>query len=399
MTKPLPAFELANVEAFHVASGDEYWRGYRSGNRLQSDRFALKPGWRTVYGRHVETCLVKVTLANGQTGWGEATEPVCPEVVGILATQLIGPLCAGMTFQTVEEFTTFAYDLNRGRGHLSGYQLLAIAALDIAICDALAQTVGRPLANLFATGAATRLPLYLSGIRRGTLAERQALLADMVDDGLTAAKIFVDGGTDETLAEVDALRAGVPGDWNLMVDALWSYKTLAEASDLGRKLAERDVSWLECPLVPEDVEGHRALRSAQPTSVALGETFFTTYQLEDWLHAGAFDIYQPDIGRTGFAGGLAHARQVHEANLAVTPHMGTGSPIVQAAALHYHAAIRSALPCEYQRDLAGFLPDVFDTHWKVKNNMAIIPERAGLGVDIDENALARHTVARFGVPG
>lgn len=392
MTTP---FEIARVEAFHVASADSYWRGYRNANRQESARFALKPGWRTVYGQHVETCLVKVTLADGQIGWGEATEPVCPEVIGQLITRLIAPLCRGIAFGTVAEFTAFAYDLNRGRGHLSGYQLLAIAALDIAICDALAKRAGKPLAALFGHAPAETIPLYLSGIRRATVEDRQAHLRDLLADGLTAAKIFVDGDTAATLAEVDALRSGVPGDWALMVDALWSCDSVEQAAELTAGLGERGIRWLECPLVPEDLAGHVRLRAASPVPIALGETFFTAYQLHDWLDAGAFDIYQPDIGRTGFAGGLAQAARVQDAGRIVTPHMGTGSPVVQAAALHFHAATCAGQPCEYQRDLAGFLPDAFHSHWRIARNAAHLSDAPGLGVEIDEDALSAHVVERF----
>lgn len=386
------SFEIARIETFHVASGERYWKGYRTANRQESDRFILKPGWRTVYGQRVETCLVKVTLANGQSGWGEATEPVCPEVIGQLIARLIAPLCKDVKFDSVGEFTTFAYDLNRGRGHQSGYMLLAIAALDIAICDALAKTAGKPLAALFGHDPKPEIPLYLSGIRRTSLAERQALMNELVEDGLTAAKIFVDGDNDETMAEVDALQAGITGDWSLMVDCLWSCTSVEQAADLAERLGERGVKWLECPLIPEDLDGHSRLRAGSPTPIALGETFFTGYQLRDWMRGEAFDIYQPDIGRTGYAEGLDQAKQVQDAGLIVTPHMGSGSPVVQAAALHFHAAVCAGQPCEYQRDLAGFLPDAFHSHWNMDHSTATLPDRPGLGVEVDETALSNHVV-------
>src|SRR5690554_3360530 len=107
-------FEIAAVETFHVVAGDQhYWQDYRSANRNETRRFMLKPGWRTVYARHVETCLVKVTLRGGEIGWGESTEPICPELVGQLATELIAPLTRNQVFASVAEFIAFAYDLNR----------------------------------------------------------------------------------------------------------------------------------------------------------------------------------------------------------------------------------------------------------------------------------------------
>jgi L-alanine-DL-glutamate epimerase-like enolase superfamily enzyme len=86
---------------------------------------------------------------------------------------------------------------------------------------------------------------------------------------------------------------------------------------------------------------------------------------------------------------------VAEAGLRLTPHMGTGSPVVQAAALHFHAAMCRDLPCEFQSDLSGLLPDCFSTGWRISAGRALRPEREGLGVDIDEAALARHVARAF----
>ena len=385
------AFEIAAIDAFHVTSGGhDYWQSYRAENRQESARYVLKPGWRTVYGKQVETCIVKLTLRSGQVGWGEATEPIVPEVIAQLATELIGPLSRGTSFASVDEFRDFAYDLNRGRGHIAGYELLAIAALDIALCDALAKAENKPLAALFGATPPSGQRLYLSGLRRNTLEERAAFLAERVAEGFTAAKLFVDSDSEATIAEVAALKERVPGDWDIMVDALWSYNDPEKAAAFSARLADFEALWFECPLVPEALADHRRLRRAGGTPIAIGETFFTAWQLRDWLEAEAFDIYQPDIGRTGFAGGVHQAKMARQAGVRLTPHMGTGSPIVQSAALHYHAAECGELPCEFQIDLASFLPDVFASGWRMAEGKATIPDAPGLGVAIDEEALRRH---------
>jgi galactonate dehydratase len=385
------AFEIAAIDAFHVSSGGhDYWQSYRSENRAESARYVLKPGWRTAYGKQVDTCIMRVTLRSGQVGWGEATEPIVPEVIAQLATELIGPLSRGTSFDTVEAFTDFAYDLNRGRGHVAGYELLAIAALDIALCDALAKEAGKPLAALFGATPPASQKLYLSGLRRATLDERAAFLAERVAEGFVAAKLFVDANSDATIAEIAGLKERVPGDWDVMVDALWSYDSPEKAADFSARLADFEALWFECPLVPEAIADHCKLRRTGGAPVALGETFFTAWQLRDWLDAEALDVYQPDVGRTGFAGGVRQAKMVRDAGVRLTPHMGSGSPVVQAAALHFHAAECGELPCEFQIDLASFLPDAFASGWRFAGGRAIMPDAPGLGVAIDEDALAKH---------
>ena len=382
------SFTIASIEAFHVVERDRaYWGGYQQESRAASERYVLKPGWRAAYGRGFETAIVKVTLVDGTVGWGEATEPICPEVICRLAIHLIAPFIGGRAYKHPAAAWDDAYDLQRVRGHVAGYVLHAIAAIDIAMWDALGRREGLPVSALLSAAPARSVPAYLSGLRRGSIGERIELLSGLVGDGLSAVKLFVTADTQATLAEVDALRSAVRGDWQLMVDALWSYETVAAASDARRALGERGVRWLECPLVPEDFEAHRALSSGTGTPIALGEHFFTHHQSRPWLEAGITSVFQPDIGRTGISDGLRQTVIARANGVTVTPHMGSGSPIVQATALQFWAAITPDLPCEYQFDLADVLAGVFDTGWTYAHGAVAVPDRPGLGVEVDENAL------------
>lgn len=392
------SFSIVAVDAYHLVVADKsYWEDYKRSDRVSTGRFLLKPGWRTVYGRHVETALVKVTLSDGTTGWGEATEPICPEVICTLAANLIAPVLGGTSWSDPAAFWAAGYDLNRCRGHHSGYQLHALAALDVAIWDALGRRAGKPVARLLAAEPIGELETYLSGLRMGLLEERVELAARTVAEGVTGIKLFVNADTDMTIREVAALRAAVPGDWKLMVDALWCYERTEDAMNASRRLAQYGVHWLECPIVPEDLEGHMELRHGSVTPVALGEHFFTHFQSASWFRAQALDVFQPDICRTGLSNGLLQAGLAREAGIRLTPHMGSGSPIVQAAALQFAAACRADEPCEYQAGLTDLLPSAFRSAWKRENGRLRLPGAAGLGVDVDEKTVAASspTVARW----
>lgn len=382
------SIEIAAIDAFHVVARDRsYWNEFKQESRATSERHVLKPGWRAAYTRNFETAIVKVTLTDGTVGWGEATEPICPEVICRLAVHLIAPFVGGRPFEHPRVAWEDAYDLQRVRGHIAGYVLHAMAAIDIALWDALSRRSSLPLSSLLSQNPAREVPTYLSGIRRATLAERIEMLSGLVEQGLSAVKLFVTNDTPETLVEIDALRAGVSGDWQIMVDALWSYETVAEAATARRALGDRGVGWLECPLIPEDLEGHRELAQSGGAPIALGEHFFTHHQSEPWLKVGALGVFQPDIGRAGLSNGILQAAIARKHGVVVTPHMGNGSPIGQAAALHYWAAGNCELPCEYQLDLADVLPTAFDTGWQFANGRFVVPSRAGLGVEVDEEAL------------
>ena len=395
-------FTIASLDAYHLVVPDKtYWNTFRAENRSGSARFMLKSGWRTVYARQIESALVRVTFADGSIGWGEATEPICPEVICRLATQVLAPLAGGIEFADPLALWDFCYDLNRGRGHSNGYQLLAIAALDMAVWDALGRRNDVPVCGMLSESPRKAIAVYWSGIRRASLAERIDLMRQMTDEGLRGAKIFAGADTAETLREVEQLRAGVPGAWQLMVDALWSYTAVANAAEAKRLLAGHEVAWLECPLLPEDLAGHAELAQLPGVPIALGENFHTSWQAAAWVSMGALDVLQPDIGRTGFSDGLRQRALAESAGITVTAHMGSGTPIVQAAALHFDAALPGDLLAEYQGDLSGILSEVFQSGWAYQDGRIAVPDCGGLGVRVDESALIRHCalVERWTPPG
>lgn len=387
---PETSFEIESIEAFHVVErGRSYWSGYKLESRATSERHVLKPGWRAAYTRNFETAIVKVTLTDGTVGWGEATEPICPEVICRLAVHLIAPFVGARSFPHPSDAWDDAYELQRVRGHVAGYVLHAMAAIDIAVWDALGRRAGRTLSAMLAADPATSVSTYLSGIRRSTLSARIEMLAGLVADGLPAVKLFTTSDTAEALAEIKALRAAVPGAWGVMIDALWSYETVADAVGARRAFADAGVGWLECPLIPEDLEAHRELAASDGAPVALGEHFFHHLQVAPWLKAGVLSVFQPDVGRTGVSDGLRQTRMAREHGIAVAPHMGNGSPVVQAAVLHFWAAIGSEFPCEYQFDLADVVPGAFENAWQFKKGAFAVPDRPGLGVEVDETALTQ----------
>jgi galactonate dehydratase len=389
-------FTIADCRGVHVhAPGPDYWRGFLNRDNVgrQSPRFQFSPPWRTVYAREVESALVRVRLADGTIGWGEATCPIAPEAICTLVDRFVGELVVDRPFESVEALVDALYDAQRCRGYLAGHLQDAVAAVDIALHDALARRAGLPVSALFTHEARAVLPCYLSGARAPTRAERIDLLHQWSEHGSPAVKIFLRGDLAADLDEFAALRDAVPALAWWAADALWTYETPPVARQAKAALGALGARWLECPMLPEDLDGHVALRSEPGAPIALGEHFRTALQVAPWLAADALDIVQPDIGRTGFVMG----RRIHAAATAqgvgVTPHMGGALDVMQAATLHFAAAHPSALPCEYQGGLAGRMPDAVRSHWRLGARGFETPAQPGLGIDVDEDALQAFVVA------
>ena len=390
MTNFDTSFSIRQLETFHVANaGATYWEGYR-GDAAAAGRYQFKPGWRTVYASTMESPLLRVTLADGNQGWGEATAPICPEIVCLTAERLVLPLAEGREFGHPLELWDFLYDAHRARGYTAGYYLDAVAALDVALWDALGKRNGVPVAAMLADAPRRSIPVYLSGVRRPSLADRIAHLRAWREQGVGGVKIFLDGDVAAGLAELQGLQAGVPDLERWMVDTLWMLdgETAPRAK---QQFGELGVGWLECPLIPEDLPGHQQLMKAPGTAIALGEHFRSHYQSAPWLEGAALDIFQPDICRTGFSDGLRQRDLAAAAGIPTTPHMGAGFSIVQAAGLHFAAVCPPDLLCEVQ---AG-QQDKFQaasSAWRFEDGAFNLPDRPGLGVEIDLEALGKMVV-------
>jgi galactonate dehydratase len=386
-------FAIAGIDAFHVRlPGSGYWEGYVDGRSRTADRFLLAQGWRTAYARTVESALVRVTLADGAVGWGEANAPILPEIVCCIVRELLAPLGTSRTFADPPALWAFLYDLQRGRGHFSGYQLDAIAAVDIAVWDALARRAEVPLAALLAEAPRRHIPVYLSGLRHATRAERVELAKRWADRGLEGVKLFLDADAKAGSEELAALKAAVPEIHRWMVDLLWSLERVEDAMIAKRAYGGLDVDWLECPLLPEDLDGHRRLHAAEGAPIALGESFHTSFELAPWLTPRAVDILQPDIGRTGISDGLRQQRMAKANAVVVTPHMGSGLDVFQAATLQFAAGCEAGPLCEFQGGLNARLGDAVDTAWRYADGGFRLPDRPGIGVEVDVERLARFCV-------
>lgn len=377
---------IDEIAAWHIKlGGSGYWESYVS--RQQGGRFFFRPGWHTVYAHSVETIVVRVRLSDGTVGWGEANAPIAPEITGLLVTRLLARMLEARTFESPFALWDFAYDAQRGRGHGGGYYLDALAAVDIAVWDALGRRAGLPVAALLSAEPRQSIPAYLSGIRRPTLDQRIDHARSWAARGLTGIKLFLDADTAAGARELEAIRAAVPEIEQWMVDVLWSLADLEAATVAKRAYGDAGARWLECPLPPEDLAGHVALRSRPGAAIALGEHFHTHFESTPWLAQGALDVFQPDVGRTGLSGFRRQADLARQHGVPTTPHMGSGLDIFQAATLQAAATSDPDILCEYQAGLEGRLGDAVQTDWHFMDGGFALPERPGLGIEVDEAAL------------
>lgn len=359
-------------------------QAYLGGEVKASDSdYYYRPEYRCVYSRKMETCLVKITTDSGHVGWGEALAPVVPQVIAELITQLFAPLLTGQSPFASQVLNARMYDAMRDRGHITGYHIDALAAVDIALWDLKGQILDQPVYQLLGGAFREQIPCYVSGLPEPDLPARCALALRWQQKGFNAIKLALGYGVQQDIENVRAIRDALGPHASLFLDAHWNY-SVAQAAELANALHPLGVGFLEAPLLPEDIAGHRELRAKSPLPIALGETERTRYQFKPFIEQRAMDIVQPDVGRTGITELMHIASLALTWNLQVAPHLSVGLGPCIAASIHVAAALPNLFMLEYQPPVFELANQLLDTPLVCEAGHYTLPQGAGLGIAINE---------------
>ena len=356
-----------------------------------SRRYSLAQTYGTVYSRDIETLVVKLTTTDGIAGWGEAQAPVAPEVVQEIVHRLIAPLLLGETCGSPIAVRQMLYEAMRVRGHFGGFYVDAVSAIDIALWDLAGKAAGVPLYRLLGGPVRTTLPVYVSGLTGGTPEEQIQSFEHHLQDGADAFKIFMAQEPSSCLSLVRELRRRSPA--KLFVDALWRLKSKS-ALRFAQELAEYDVDWLEAPLAPEDIPGHRALARSSPIRIAIGESYRTRLEMMPFFQARALHVLQPDIGRCGVTEGNHLASLAESYQVTMAPHISIGLGPQIAAALHCAACWTNLEYVECNPQVYRIAERFQRSPFSASASSVEVPTNPGLGLEMNEEELVKFSRAK-----
>jgi L-alanine-DL-glutamate epimerase-like enolase superfamily enzyme len=268
-----------------------------------------------------------------------------------------------------------------------GMTRFALASIDIALWDILAQHAGVPLYRLLG-GTRDRIRAYASGINMHL--DGEALLEQMrgfVAQGYRAVKMKV--GRDnpaEDVERVGAVRRLIGPGTRLMLDVNQAW-TAGEAIRRTTLLRPFDPFWLEEPLLADDREGHAHVRRATGVPIAVGETIYTRYEFADYIRAGAVDILQADIIRVGgFTEWMKIAKLAESFNLPIAPHF------MMELSVHALCAVPNGLMLEDLKGGSMTELGILIEPIRVENGELAPAARPGHGIVLDLKALSRYEV-------
>jgi L-alanine-DL-glutamate epimerase-like enolase superfamily enzyme len=359
-----------------------------------------------------ETVVVRLTDEEGRQGIGEA-DAAAAAVAGLVLMEDIHAWSRGLAAMLTgrdpfpiralhaELYASTIWHGRRGLG------IHALSAVDVALHDLVGKQLARPVVDLLGGRVRERALPYatiyqgaVAGRTRSELMDVTAMLFERaLGLGVQAVKMEVIWGdlvTDRQL--VECIREGrklLGDDVTLLVDFGYRWSDWRDALWVLSRLEDADLFLAEAPLRHDDLPGHRKLAGRVETRVGGAEMAATVHECREWIRGGGVDALQPDVGRCG---GLTELRRIAEMaeleGVLVIPH-GWKTGITAAAACHFQAATVNAPYFELLHPSLFESPlrrDLARPELEIREGGITVPETPGLGVELDEDAIARYRV-------
>lgn len=357
-------------------------------------RLPLREPFVIAYTRQedIPTVIVRVTTADGLVGWGEATPD--PNVTGEswhgVAAMLRHDLAPALLGHDALDREGALRTLDAVVEHAPA----AKAALDIALHDLVARAHGLPLWALL--GGRSKPHLTISRVVSMGAPERMAADALVhVADGFQTVKLKVGDADDWRLdvRRIAAVRAALGPDARIKVDVNQGWRTPGIAIPAIREALASGPEYIEQPIAQWDIEGLAEVRRQTGATIMADECCHGPREMQRIVAARAADLVNIKLMKTG---GLLNALRVN----AIAEAAGIGaqigtmveSSIASAAGLHLATALANVRTVEMGGPLM-ITEEIGDLRACYARDRITLPDKPGLGVEIDESAVKRFSSA------
>jgi muconate cycloisomerase len=338
-----------------------------------------------------DNVLVRIEADGGLVGWGEAAS--APTMTGdtqaslVAAVRHLTPLVVGAD----------AWDrpaLMRRLGQALYGNTGAHSAIELALVDLAGRAAGLPAIEFFG-GAVRRAvaPMWLLG--NSTPAEDAAEARQRLAQGFRFFKVKVGAKTLEgDIASTLAVRNALGNELPICADANCGF-SLAAARRYLEGARDAALLFLEQPLGPHDLAALAALARGAPVALGADEGIHSLGDVEAHAQAGAGGVSLKLIKLGGISAAVEAARHAERLGLAVNVAAKIAeSGIASSAAVHLACAAPNV---DWGVSLTHFYlaEDIVKTPLRIADGLVALPAAAGLGVEVDESAVARFTVKTF----
>ncbi|MCC6444997.1 MAG: mandelate racemase/muconate lactonizing enzyme family protein [Armatimonadetes bacterium] len=318
------------------------------------------------------------------------------------AVHELEPFYIGMDPFQIETITQRMWrDVYSEGGQIHG---CAVSAVEIACWDIIGKALNKPVYELLGGRCHEQLRAYANGWYRGDRTPKAfgEAARKVVQRGYTALKFDPFGSNWRTMtpAEEDlsleiviAVREAVGWNADILIEGHNRF-TVAAAVRFGERMAKYQPAWFEEPVPHQNIGAMAEVARHLNIPVACGESYSSKQQFAELLKFEAVHIVQPE---PLFLGGLLAAKQVSgmaDAHYAVTaPHSAQG-PVCSMACAHLNAAtpnfyIHETFD-EFNYEEVPWESRIVSGAVEIEDGFVQIPERPGLGIDLNLEEIARH---------
>ncbi len=354
--------------------------------------------------------FVQVDTDEGITGWGEITTYPGPVANGAIAAYIreIGKTIIGHEADRIEAiwqkiFRSLTYVGTRGA------TTAAISGIDIALWDIRGKALGLPVYKLLGGEVRDKIALYTHPPEPNDPDQAAEDAKEIVASGYRAFKMdpmshslgrggteYMDGeisqeGEAKAIEILAAVREAVGPQIEILIDAHGNYN-VPTAVRLANKMAEYGIHWFEEPVPAESWKALKQVKEQSRAPICVGERLHTRFEFLPIFENNLADFVMPDVTWTGGITELKKISTMAEAYyIPMSPHDASG-PINVLAGSHVMATVPNFYKVETSRyDLSNY--NVFiDQPLDIREGHLYLPDRPGLGVELDIDALNRFEV-------
>ncbi len=327
--------------------------------------------------------VVKIWTADGIEGvgvtfFGAAMTNTLKQAVDDLGRLIIGD-DPRLTERIADKLRVAAMSCGPG-----GVFTLALSAIDTALWDIKAKALGQPVAHLLG-GHRDKVPAYASGalMRHFTLKEVEASARKLVERGWKSMKtqLALPGQTSPEIEinRIKVTREAIGPDIQLMCDINQRW-TVYQAIDIGKRIEQYNLHWLEDVTVADDYDGLARVTHALKTPVAGGEYVYGIAPFRQMLESRSVDIVMIDLLR---AGGITQWMKI--AGMAEAFNMPVVSHLIPEVHVHLIAAIPNGEIVEYM----PWTRNLFDKCPLPDKSIMSVPAEPGLGLTFTKEINAK----------
>ena len=359
--------------------------------------------------------LLRIDTNQGISGYGEVRDGASPTYALMLKTRLLGenPCNVDQVFRKIKQFGGHA---RQGGG---------VCAVEMAAWDLAGKAFGVPVYQMLGGKFRDRVRLYADTNEVADGRQQGLRLKERMDAGLTWLKVDVgvdlvanvpgavsrpsgqslsQGGrvmhpftgielTDKGVAlmsdYIGQIREVIGMDVPLAADH-FGHLGVNSCIKLAKAVGKWNLAWVE-DMVPWQLPNlMKIIKDEADVPVLTGEDIFLKEDFFKLIDLGAVDMIQPDLATSG---GILETKKIGdyamERGVPMALHFA-GTPVSFMANLHCAAATENVVCLEHHSLDVPWWSDLVTPSPVIEKGFAVVPDRPGLGVEPNEEAVKRH---------